>query len=173
MRSSAVLPNERGREAKTCSACKRNRPLKEFYIRVSRGVPCRFARCRECELRISREWHKAHPEHMKRKSRRNHLKNLYGMTPEEYQEKFATQNGLCAICRKPETKTLRGELISLATDHDHETDRLRDLLCHRCNSLIGLAGEDVAVLEAAIAYLKKHRSQHDISPSRAPSPPPS
>lgn len=62
----------------------------------------------------------------------------YNITPEEYERLFEAQGGLCAICRQSETiKTGAGALRRLAVDHDHATDRVRGLLCYRCNSALG------------------------------------
>jgi Autographiviridae endonuclease VII len=41
-------------------------------------------------------------------------------------------------------------------DHDHTTGKVRGLLHNSCNMLLGLAHDNVAVLEAAIAYLNMH-----------------
>jgi hypothetical protein len=38
-------------------------------------------------------------------------------------------------------------------DHSHVDDHVRGILCGRCNTLLGMAGDDVEVLEAAIKYL--------------------
>jgi hypothetical protein len=78
------------------------------------------------------------------------------MTPEEYEVLFVSQNGLCAICRKPETRIVNGVLARLAVDHNHNTGKNRELLCSRCNTAIGLLDENPEILAAAGGYLKKH-----------------
>jgi hypothetical protein len=52
----------------------------------------------------------------------------------------------CAICGRPAT----------ANDHDHLTGKLRDPLCHPCNSGLGMFGDDVDRLLTAAAYLTRH-----------------
>jgi Autographiviridae endonuclease VII len=64
-----------------------------------------------------------------------------------YDELAARQGGVCAICGRP-PKTRR-----LDIDHDHETMRVRGLLCHRCNRPI-LPWVTVEWLELALAYLR-------------------
>lgn len=61
------------------------------------------------------------------------------------------QGGLCAICGSPPAHD------ALAIDHDHETGKVRALLCDNCNFMIGLARESSALLEIAATYLESHR----------------
>lgn len=44
---------------------------------------------------------------------------------------------------------------ALAVDHCHQTRKLRGLLCGSCNRGIGLLGDSVERMEAALSYLKK------------------
>jgi hypothetical protein len=54
----------------------------------------------------------------------------------------------CAICKKEKP---------LVVDHAHYGDEaVRGGLCSACNCALGLFGENVAVMESAIAYLKHH-----------------
>ena len=62
---------------------------------------------------------------------------------------FIKQDGCCAICGQPE-KELKSKL---SLDHCHITGRIRGLLCNRCNLFIGLAKDNVYVLQAAIDYV--------------------
>lgn len=61
-----------------------------------------------------------------------HLNNQYKITIEEYEAMVILQNGVCAICSKPEP---RG---NLAVDHCHKTNKIRKLLCHVCNKNLGI-----------------------------------
>lgn len=66
----------------------------------------------------------------------------------------------CAICGyTEEVKSSRGRLRRLVIDHDHETGMVRDLLCSRCNSALGLFRDDPRVLIAAAQYVTKHRAE--------------
>lgn len=77
-----------------------------------------------------------------------HLRHLrtYGITPDDYAEMLARQGGVCAICRQPETRASRRSRRPgrLSVDHDHQTGRVRGLLCHKCNMLIGNFGDSPA-----------------------------
>jgi len=58
----------------------------------------------------------------------------------------------CAICGASFEGVAPGRIH---LDHDHTTGRIRDLLCFKCNTGLGHFRDDIAVLEAAIAYLKR------------------
>ncbi|PYQ09931.1 MAG: hypothetical protein DMF83_01735 [Acidobacteria bacterium] len=54
-----------------------------------------------------------------------------GITESGYAVLLARQHEQCAICRQP-----CGTGRRLAVDHDHQTGRLRGLLCFRCNTAL-------------------------------------
>lgn len=56
---------------------------------------------------------------------------------------------LCECCKKPPGK--RG----LHLDHDHVTGRFRGWLCHKCNNSIGMLGDNIGGVKAAIEYLRR------------------
>ena len=90
---------------------------------------------------------------------RNHnFKRNYGIDTEEYVTMFVSQQGVCAICKQPETFTIKGKVINLAVDHDHETGKVRSLLCRNCNLALGYFKDDVENLQEALRYLKNHNS---------------
>ena len=84
------------------------------------------------------------------------LKRYYGIDLEHYQKMLLDQSGVCAICKKPETSVVNGKIKPLAVDHCHNSEKIRGLLCARCNQAIGLLNEDEGILAAAIEYLRKH-----------------
>jgi formate dehydrogenase maturation protein FdhE len=56
------------------------------------------------------------------------------------------QNGACAICGKKPDR--------LVVDHCHSTGKMRGLLCHQCNTVLGLVHESPLALKNAIEYLE-------------------
>ena len=82
--------------------------------------------------------------------RRRYMKD-YGITLEEYNERFAEQGGKCAICDLHQSELKN----ALAVDHDHETMVIRGLLCISCNSGIGKLGDNIEGLERALNYLRE------------------
>lgn len=86
-----------------------------------------------------------------------YLKAEYGISEIEYDAMVLQQNGLCAICGQPETVTHKGKLKRLSIDHNHSTEKVRGLLCDRCNHGIGLFKESAARLLSAIKYLERYK----------------
>jgi hypothetical protein len=86
-----------------------------------------------------------------------HLQSKFGITLAEYTAMAIAQNGKCAICNCEETHTRGGKVKALAVDHDHETGKIRALLCAECNQMLGKAKDNEETLLAAVAYLRKHK----------------
>jgi hypothetical protein len=82
------------------------------------------------------------------------LKKLYGVTLDWYNQKLEEQDGVCAICKEPETAVIRGKTISMAVDHCHNTGVARGLLCTKCNQGLGMFRDKIDILESAVRYLK-------------------
>lgn len=101
----------------------------------------------------TREWQQSHPESVRRTNRKVRLKRKYGISLETYDAMYARQDGLCAICHRPETLRIRGTLCMFAVDNDAITGAVRGLLCVNCNMMIGGAHHDPNILGAAIRYL--------------------
>ncbi len=81
---------------------------------------------------------------------KSQLKLLYGLSLEEYKEMLISQEGKCFIC-KGNNKRKR-----LFVDHNHNTGKIRSLLCAACNAGIGYFKEDTSLLNKAISYLEMH-----------------
>lgn len=75
------------------------------------------------------------------------LKRKYGLTLEDYQVLFEQQNGVCAICKETESYRM------LAVDHNHETNKVRGLLCGNCNRALGLFRDSPSLLQIAKEYV--------------------
>ncbi len=76
------------------------------------------------------------------------LKKEYNMTTADYYTILEKQEGKCAICGQAP------ELRRLSVDHSHETGRIRGLLCHLCNVMLGFARDSREILRAADKYLE-------------------
>jgi Recombination endonuclease VII len=77
-----------------------------------------------------------------------------GVDADTFWNMFKSQSGLCAICNS----CLEEGTGQVHVDHNHRSGKIRDLLCRRCNIMIGLAQDNTEILSAAIRYLEKHDS---------------
>lgn len=84
--------------------------------------------------------------------RDRNLRKYYGLTLEDYEKLLNSQGRRCAICH---TDNPRGRGV-FHVDHNHSTGQNRGLLCHKCNSFLGLANESEEILLEAIAYLRSY-----------------
>ena len=79
------------------------------------------------------------------------LQKKYGITLTEWNLRFDDQEGCCAICGVHQSELKR----VLVVDHDHETDKVRGLLCTPCNTSLGRFGDNLEGLMRAVNYLRK------------------
>lgn len=91
-------------------------------------------------------------EHKEQRRRDYHLRKTYGISFHDYNALLEKQGGKCAICSR---SFGNGRCGYLFVDHNHETGKVRGLLCGRCNSAIGMLAESNEQLHRAIAYLSK------------------
>ena len=87
------------------------------------------------------------------KQRQYFIKHKYGLEWDRYIEMLDDQGNRCAICGR-HREEFNKELV---VDHDHETGKVRGLLCYGCNNGIGTLQDDPDVLRKAIEYLEKHK----------------
>ena len=93
--------------------------------------------------------------HKNRMSKKYDVYNpKYPLKEADYERMLHHQGGVCKICGRPETRLNRwGNLARLAVDHDHTTDEVRGLLCHSCNTALGLLQEKSDLVYRAYLYM--------------------
>jgi hypothetical protein len=167
---------------KACRECGVVKPLTEFY-KAAGCVDGHRGECKSCfqakqsaryradperqetAKERTRQWRLDNEEYYRERSaayrktdaykqslRKTYLKQTYGLTPEDYDRMLEAQGGGCAICGKAPRPD-----ISLHIDHDHETGRIRGLLCFTCNNGLGQFQDDPELLIAAAEYVGMHR----------------
>lgn len=77
------------------------------------------------------------------------IRKKYGLTRAAWDAMLIAQSGRCGLCDNP----MRRPVV----DHDHATNRVRDLLCDGCNTGLGIF-ERPGFPSAASAYLIRHKS---------------
>ena len=125
---------------KRCPACQETKPLEQFAVNrtTRRGVG---SYCLPCHNRIARE------ERVRNhgSTRNYHLKDRYGITEAEVEERVREQGGVCAICLERPAEHV---------DHDHETGEVRGILCFTCNVGLGNFRDRPDLLDRAVHYLE-------------------
>ena len=96
----------------------------------------------------SSKWYEKNPERAKAKMREWTLRVRYGLTEESRALLLLGQDGKCKIC----SKDLTGKKSVI--DHNHTTGKVRGILCHLCNSWLGVAKDNPAVAMRAARYLE-------------------
>ena len=138
---------------KKCRYCGKDKPLTEFYNSKNREKFSKKNMCKSCSYKKFKKWR----DNIDSKTY-DHVRNLkrnYGLSKKQYEKLFTLQNGVCAICGLSETKVMKtGQIYRLSVDHCHITEKVRALLCCKCNSILGLAHDDTLLLAKCIGYLE-------------------
>jgi hypothetical protein len=116
-------------------------------VNFARSRKARYIKlCSACGTKRGRRWRKANPEQVRMYYwKRQGIENA---SIDYYNELFASQKGLCAICKNPPYRN-----HALALDHNHKTGQLRALLCKRCN--VALSALESPLFNAYQEYLKE------------------
>lgn len=139
---------------KRCTLCKIEKHRDLFYSSKNKSgrkedeLGFRFVKgeCKSCTQKLRSAWIKNHKDSAKNQD----LKKLYGVTITFFKELLASQKNMCAICG-----TLNpGGKGSFHVDHNHETNKVRGLLCHHCNVGLGCFRDNPEILDKASTYIK-------------------
>jgi hypothetical protein len=79
------------------------------------------------------------------------LKRKYDLSLEGYFALLEEQEGKCAICGNIFCDSNERRLC---VDHNHETGKVRGLLCFNCNTGLGKFNDDLGLLKKTIVYLE-------------------
>lgn len=86
-----------------------------------------------------------------KRARKNELNRYYNLTEQGYSDILSKQDMGCAICGAEKSDSLHRRL---SVDHCHKTEKVRGLLCTKCNNGIGNFNDDIILLKNAIKYLE-------------------
>ena len=137
----------RGRLYKVCNICNKRKPIERFSkssIKKSgyRG-DCKDC-CRETRNKYKKEYNADYEKNRK-------LKRVYGISLKDFNSMLISQDFKCGICGKEIDGTK-----STHVDHCHNTGKVRELLCSKCNQGLGQVNESIDILKSMIQYLNKH-----------------
>lgn len=143
---------------KICSKCRLDKDINEFSFN-DKAKGQRRSKCKACEAEYAKtykaqneeklqdKWRKASRKYSSTDMRRNKTLKKYGLTKDGYNLMYTEQDGCCKICKTN---------INLCVDHNHDTGKVRGLLCNKCNVGLGCFIDDIELLEKAIEYLKSN-----------------
>lgn len=80
------------------------------------------------------------------------LKYFFNLSYADWEELKIKQNNSCAICNKSQDILIK----TMAVDHDHNTGKVRGLLCDSCNLGLGKFQDNIEILENALKYMKEN-----------------
>jgi hypothetical protein len=157
-----------------CRYCRRFKD--QLYKSKNRAVLARnqreyYADNREKVIEAQKIYSKLHPE-VNRKARAKYRSKMGPLrteleilrrrqiTLERYHAMLVEQDDRCAICnRKENRKSRNGGITRLCIDHCHETNAVRGLLCHSCNTAIGKLEDNLELILKAHDYVKYHKER--------------
>tara|TARA_R110000868_G_scaffold77432_3_gene221696 strand:+ start:43 stop:510 length:468 start_codon:yes stop_codon:yes gene_type:complete len=132
---------------KKCLGCEQEKLASDF----EKNGKYLSARCRPCKLIQTKAWREKNRHRYSSRLRYN-LLNRYGISSEKYGEMLAAQDGKCAVCRGDVSWGRR----NFSVDHDHDTGKVRGLLCSYCNTAIGHLKDSLPNLQRAMDYLRSY-----------------
>ena len=105
----------------------------------------------ESNYKLVKGWRARNPEVHRARAKAYHRKwvvnKKWGLSNKRWQEIVEAQGGGCAICG------WKGIEKNLSVDHCHETERIRGLLCGKCNRGLGMFLDSSKLLRKAARYL--------------------
>ncbi len=94
----------------------------------------------------------------KETQRERRLKKEYGIDLARVDAMLSEQSNRCAICLD-EFDTFK----NVHVDHCHNTQKVRGILCSKCNQAIGLLRDDREIMLRAIAYIDFHAENKEAA----------
>jgi DNA-directed RNA polymerase subunit RPC12/RpoP len=128
---------------KKCTKCGLEKPLSEF-CKQKLGKDGLKSSCKKCGSESYKNWAKQNWE----KRRNINLKWSYGIDFSHFKQIKEAQNNKCAICSTSFENEKHTHL-----DHDHDTNKIRGILCNHCNRGLGAFKDSIQLLTKAIEYI--------------------
>lgn len=136
---------------KTCSSCKTEKVLAEFYKRTERGKLKLTCACKDCCNKATKRWRKNNSKRVKAVATNGNLLKAFGITTEQKQQLVEKQNNCCYLCKQQLKTTKNTHVDHIDTD---EGIIIRSILCSNCNTALGKFNEDHNLIRKASDYVE-------------------
>jgi len=155
--------------SKVCNGCRQEKAADEYYKSKEGRLLFLCKSCfktRNSEMRIKHKekidlydagrgpgWNRSGREKYivpKAVAWGRHIWKAYKLTVDQYEQMFAIQQTVCAICKCLCNRTSSNRLC---VDHDHVTGAVRGLLCFQCNVGLGKFKDNAQLLAQAAHYI--------------------
>lgn len=127
---------------KSCSnpLCTKDNPqeIDQFHKNTKKSLDSRTSWCRTCR-------------------QDQHLKRTLGIGIKERESMINDQGGRCANLGCGVVLVLAGSRRNAHVDHDHETGKVRGVLCRDCNLALGYMQDSPEMITGLLEYARKHR----------------
>ena len=125
--------------------CRRCEELKDSsYFSKGQIGNSNYRICKSCRSNLNKIWKKSNPGYMDRWR--------YNLSIEDKERISEKQGGTCA---NENCQYGLDDDHKLYVDHCHETGKVRGLLCHRCNTALGLLMESPDKISGLMYYAKR------------------
>lgn len=135
-------------KVKECKKCGGEFPATTQYFTKSDGYLC--SPCNSCRNADRRRRVSENPEKYRKSYRKQSVKRTYGLSNEEFERLVENCKNCCMICGRHSSEQEK----ELHVDHCHKTGKVRGLLCSRCNTGIGMLGDNADSVKRALEYLE-------------------
>lgn len=75
------------------------------------------------------------------------LRTKYGINLQQWIDMLESAGNVCELCGEAKE--------NLCVDHDHATNKVRGVLCRKCNRALGQLGDTLEVAQRLVAYLSR------------------
>lgn len=144
---------------KTCANCKEEKYLAEFY-KNKNCTGGHDTTCKSCFKARASKYYLDNKDAVLERMAKDWLsqkervfRRKYNMSLQDYVDMYDSQKGKCAICGRHHELFDKAK-DQLVVDHDHDTGKVRKLLCNNCNTGLGMFKESATLLKLAAKYLE-------------------
>jgi Recombination endonuclease VII len=128
-----------------CNSCKVVKDINEFHKdRSSKSGVTRS--CKSCNMKRASKHRERNPDY--------DLMRRYGISRDQAVEFWDSQGRCCKSCKTPTPQPPHRNSV---IDHRHSDGKVRGILCHGCNTALGLLREDPKAIEGLLTYLVQSR----------------